>query len=83
MVDEATELQLALLALDWLLFLGLCAFHTGTGELRKHYAEPRKNKRKDAINKRQGYAVSNSTPKYWSIKFFFVEAEAAPLSDSV
>lgn len=31
----------------------------------------------------QGYVVSNSTPKYWSMKFFFAEAEAAPLSDSV
>lgn len=28
----------------------------------------------------QGYVVSNSTPKYWSMKFFFVEADAAPLS---
>lgn len=31
----------------------------------------------------QGYVVSNSTPKYWSMKFFFAEAEAAPLSESV
>lgn len=32
----------------------------------------------------QGYEVSNSTPKYWSMKFFLVEAAAAALpSDSV
>lgn len=30
-----------------------------------------------------GYDVSNSTPKYWSIKFFFVQAEAALPSESV
>lgn len=30
-----------------------------------------------------GYVVSNSTPKYWSIKFFFVQAEAALPSESV
>lgn len=41
--------------------------------------------KKDVIIKKttQGYVVSNSTPKYWSIKFFFVEADAAPASESV
>lgn len=28
LVDEAAELELAFLALDWLLILRLCAFHT-------------------------------------------------------
>lgn len=35
------------------------------------------------LTKTEGYLVSNSTPKYWSMKFFFAEAEAAPPSDSV
>lgn len=29
LVDEATKLELTLLALDWLFILRLCAFHSG------------------------------------------------------
>lgn len=97
LVDEAAELKLAFLAFDWLLILRLCALHTdrrvkgnSAQDSHKHLLVI-KTLRLNLVAQTSkqiklagsGYDVSNSTPKYWSIKFFFVQAEAALLSESV
>lgn len=94
LVDEAAELELAFLAFDWLLILRLCALHTDRRVKRNRAQNSHKHllvmkafriyhaaqTSKQIKLTGSGYVVSNSTPKYWSIKFFFVQAEAALLS---
>lgn len=97
LVDEAAELKLAFLAFDWLLIFRLCALHTDT-RVKRNRAQNSQSACRSPIpsdltmwhkhlNKSNeqdpGYVVSNSTPKYWSIKFFLVQAEAELLSESV